>query len=305
MNTNILKTSLLCGFLFVHSSIFSNENKVGEILINSENSEYEITELQNTNAEFSDQLLEDKYSSSILSSQKYAGGFRGFSTVEYPNVIKLNLSSLSFLNASLQYERLFDNNQSMAIGLRFMPPMKMPLAQTVQSMIGEDDENVSDFFTSIKMYGFALTPEYRFYFGQEAGRGFYIAPFARYENFGIKSSVGIVTTNETYQANFKGTFSNVGVGLLIGSQFVLSDHFTLDWFIAGPYVGKMTMKLSARDFEVADADFTEFEDAVNSYKLDFIGFKTEVHVTNTTADVKLSSLSTFIRSMGINLCYRF
>lgn len=97
--------------------------------------------------------------------------------------------------------------------------------------------------------GWAITPEYRFYLSEskEAMRGFYVAPFLRYQNLTIKDtyesyySGGGYPTTQTDEASLD-TF---GGGVLVGHQWIFKQRFSLDTFLGPSYNGgSVTTKTS-------------------------------------------------------------
>jgi opacity protein-like surface antigen len=87
---------------------------------------------------------------------------------------------------------------------------------------------------NLKLRGFGITPEFRYYASPDKGamNGFYLAPFARYQNYTL-----------TEDAN-KGTFSSIGGGLLIGNQWMLKGGINIDLFI-GPSISTGSIKVKS------------------------------------------------------------
>src|SRR5690606_34078277 len=99
------------------------------------------------------------------------------------NNVKLNLFALPLKNFSLQYERGLNENISVSMGVRFQPKSKLPFANTLSDLFESDgeegDATLTDFFDNAKAGSWAITPEFRYYFGKQPLNGFYVAPYVR------------------------------------------------------------------------------------------------------------------------------
>ncbi len=107
--------------------------------------------------------------------------------------------------------------------------------------------------------GFALTPELRFYPSKKraALNGFYIGPFFRYSKGG--SGTTLILNNKTYDGDIN--FRSIGGGLMLGYQWILGEHFVLDWGFFGPRLGRYKMDLRAGP--IAQGDRVNFINDVN------------------------------------------
>lgn len=244
---------------------------------------------------------------SLLSSYARPFGGGGSSSFnEKRNIIKLNATSLILSNVNLQYERLLGDKTSVALGVRYMPGRGLPFSSLIADAIRtEDNDMTSDILKSFSISGFAITPEFRYYFRQ-AGKGLYIAPFVRYEGYKMASDFHLeMEGGRAYDIRFDGQYSNIGAGLMLGSQFKLSNSLSLDWFIVGPYAGTQKLDINARDFVIAEEDYDEFVRDFDDLRINTFGFKTEVEVSRTHTRIQMNSISAFVRAAGINICYRF
>jgi hypothetical protein len=121
------------------------------------------------------------------------------------NVIKFNILAPVVKTANLQYEKAF-GNKSFQLGAFYT-------GWTPSTM---------------KLSGFGITPELRFYLGDTpAPAGFYAAPFLRYQSFTVEE------TDPDFAA--KGTFSAFGGGVIIGKQWIFKEKVALDMFIGPAY----------------------------------------------------------------------
>lgn len=135
------------------------------------------------------------------------------------NAIKINPLSAFLATGNVAYERAVSPSSSVQLGVFY----------TGASL------------SSTKFTGLGITPEYRFYLGSgEALDGFYVAPFARYQNFTIKET----------ELDSKGTLSTIGGGVILGRQWLAGEAFAIDLFI-GP-------SFSSGDVKVDDGSEDDF-----------------------------------------------
>jgi hypothetical protein len=148
------------------------------------------------------------------------------------NAFKVNIFSPLVSSVSVFYERALSDATSAQLGF-FYTGFK-----------------VSD----TKFSGFGVTPEFRLYPGKsEDLKGFYLAPFIRYQSFKLETPALDINLME-YTA--KATFSSFGGGLLIGGQFLFGNIVTLDIFI-GPSYNAGSVKVdvgSENDFSLGSFD---------------------------------------------------
>jgi hypothetical protein len=169
------------------------------------------------------------------------------------NNIKINLPSLTLSTFSLFYERQTGKKSTVQIGFRFTPNRGLPFRSNVTNLIAlAADSLTSNFYNSISGNGFAVSPEYRYYFGKHAGKGFYISPMAKYQRFGAKAFLNTLLTSgtEPFNATLNGSLSSIGAGAQMGLQFWAGKHVSIDWMIAGLYYNRFVADISA-----SSADF--------------------------------------------------
>ncbi len=133
------------------------------------------------------------------------------------NAIKVNLFSPILKTGSFFYERAISETSSLNLGFLFTA---MKAGDT-------------------KFSGFAITPEYRFYLGENGAMdGFYVAPYARYSSFTLKnedSNYDFGSGNTTSIEESKATLTSIGGGLVIGRQWIFKERISLDMFIGPSY----------------------------------------------------------------------
>lgn len=176
-------------------------------------------------------------------------------TYSQENVVKVGLGGLVFGNLKAGYERIISDNQSLTINAGMLIPRELPGFIEIDSELEDIDSELSSF---------SLSAEYRFYTGDNvAPRGFYLAPYARLNNFSFKF-------NDVYDGNeatVDSDFSTLGIGLQLGYQWVISDLVTIDWYFFGlgldrdVYSAKFTSDEQGFDYAELEEDIrTEVED---------------------------------------------
>lgn len=225
----------------------------------------------------------------------------------YKNIAKINLTSLVFSTFSLQYERLLPHKMSVALGIKMRPSASIPFKNAIINLASgdEEDEELTDFIESTRISNFVITPEFRYYLSKESGRGFYLAPFLRYEQYNLSSTLSFTDTNDVKtNVPFKGSLKNFGVGLLIGSQFRIGDRITLDWWILGPYYSfssQLNLKANNLNFNTEEQEL--LRESLESVELSWI--KTESEVTAKSASLTMKGKLGGIRAFGFCLGFKF
>jgi hypothetical protein len=148
-----------------------------------------------------------------------------------------------------------------------------------------------------------ITPELRFYVGRHGAlRGFYLAPYARISTYEVEGPVMYQSGANQKEVYFTGKFSNTTGGLMLGSQFRLSNRFTLDWWIIGASIG------SGNGDMVAAAQLTQLEQQQLRSTLASIEIpSTEIKYDVNSSGATITTTGTMIgaRGLGINIGFRF
>ncbi len=149
------------------------------------------------------------------------------------NVIKFNLSGLVFRNYSAQYERQVGPKGSIALAAHVMPMGKLPFTNEIRDRVGVQEVD----FDKMRIGSFGIVPEYRFYLGNQALKGFYIGVFGQYANYkmDVPITYGVVTKKTGL---FTGEVDGMTGGIQIGAHFNLGKSLSLDWWIFGPNLGQ-------------------------------------------------------------------
>jgi hypothetical protein len=256
-----------------------------------------------------DPLLKEK--NPLLNAKKndllVSGGIIGNSRRQ---VIKINLSQLVFTNFSLQYEYGFHKNFSIALGASYLVPKNVP------SQIFTPSSNVSGYQIP-KFGGWSITPEIRIYPGKkiahQAPHGFYLAPYFRYSKYSMQTdyidSVSVSVSN-TYNVN--ADYSGFTAGLMIGSQWLIGKHFSIDWWIIGGGAGKAKFKInsvSQDGINMTTQEQADLKNDINTNIRELGSFgKGDVNIETTsnsaTATVKGLPM-TSIRGFGLTFGFAF
>ena len=181
------------------------------------------------------------------------------------NIVKLNLPNLTFGNFTLNYERLLSARNSVALNLGYIRPQKP--TDFLTDFVDADEVDPAEFS------GVTATAEYRIYSKKKgAGRGFYLAPYARYANHKL-------TFNSDIDGNFTRAatqLSAVGLGGQIGIQWLIKDRIVVDWGILGlsatwyNFKSTFTAVEEEINFDEIRAELeAEIDDSILSNKLEF------------------------------------
>lgn len=157
--------------------------------------------------------------------------------------VKINLYGIVLRNYSLQLEHTLGKRVSIGIGYRSMPNGKLPLQQEVTDFVGSSSAETNQTIDQLQVGNSAITPEIRFYVGKKGyGHGFYFAPFYRYATFDASNiSIDYTNVSNTQSSlNISGKVRSGAFGLLLGAQWKLGKHLSLDWWIIGPHYGRAT-----------------------------------------------------------------
>jgi len=168
--------------------------------------------------------------------------------LSYPkNNVKLNLLALPLNTYSVQYERGLTDNISLSLGVRFQPKTGLPFKGLIRNMISESDTNGMQIINNTRISNWAITPEFRYYFGKKPLNGFYVAPFARIGGYTLAFDYTYTGSDgEDFFLGFDGKGTAFTGGLMLGSQWHVGKHFLLDWWIAGASFGKLNFDLDAQ-----------------------------------------------------------
>ena len=241
-------------------------------------------------------------SSLLFNRKKMQANAEGESNI----VIKMNLSQLAFKNLSFQAEYGFHKKLSFALGFSYLLGRRMP------GFFYDEDP----YFSAPSLNGFAVTPELRFYPGADddkpAPRGFYLAPYFRYAKYSIKQTVSYQETPQSrlYEAEASHSYGGFNAGLMIGYQWIIADHFSIDLWIIGAGYGKAkySYKWQANDANLTIAQQQDVKEAAEEYfdAFTLFGLDGSVETTPKSAELTVSGLPMYsLRFLGLNFGYAF
>jgi hypothetical protein len=148
------------------------------------------------------------------------------------NVLKINITGSILKSPEISYEMVVSNKTSVVFG--FLYTWYSP--------------------SETKVNGWSFTTDFRIYIGDASvPRGFFTAPFVKYQNFNMESS-----------ANESGKFTSIGAGLQGGYQWFLTSWLTLDgYFGIGYNIGSVKTDGPSYDFDMDYYDGMIFRFGVN------------------------------------------
>jgi hypothetical protein len=221
------------------------------------------------------------------------------------NKVKLNLFGLPLKNISVQYERGLTEDISVCLGIRVQPKGDLPFKNSISRAIGDEDTTANDLVDNAKASSWAITPEFRYYFGKRPLSGFYIAPYARIGGNSLEWSYAFRKDDGTMKGmDFSGKVNSIYGGLLLGAQWHLGKGFLIDWWILGPSYGSMKITLNA-DGDMTDLsaeDRQDIEDALNG--IGYNGHEVETKISDNGVKVT-GKLPMFGLRMGLCIGYTF
>ncbi|MCX6187153.1 MAG: DUF3575 domain-containing protein [Bacteroidetes bacterium] len=141
------------------------------------------------------------------------------------NCIKLKLIPLALSTVSLQYERALNEKMSAACDVNFL---FYSTTTDLGSLTGG----------KLSYTGFGLSPEFRYYPGEEALKGFFVGPYLTYFNMGIKAE-GTDASGRTGSAELTG-MTAMGGGALLGWKWIIADVFAIETHVGVSYLSMTT-----------------------------------------------------------------
>ena len=139
------------------------------------------------------------------------------------NSVKIGFTDAFLGHYNLNYERHLTGNNSVQFKIGFLKPTSSPF-------ISDETITPSAYVLENSKGGLNTSLEYRFYVNsEEAGTGFYVAPYLRYLNQKMNYSDEIDGNN--YGVDFKVNL--LGAGAQLGYQLILEERFILDFYFFG------------------------------------------------------------------------
>jgi len=156
--------------------------------------------------------------------------------------------------ANLHGEWAYADNKSLSVLIGIPRRSKAPDWLSNDITVGDQGRATTNNFHS-----FGVVAENRFYFAHKAPRGFYLAPYLRYNRIWLDH----ISTNPENQGEttITGAFGGFGLGGSLGWQFRLGEHMTLDATLIGLDVKWMRGALTYATTD-PDNDISAFRDQV-------------------------------------------
>jgi hypothetical protein len=158
------------------------------------------------------------------------------------NIVKVNLSSLVLENHSLSYERSLTRKVTFVAGYRYMPETTVAsvfLVEKATDQYPNKYEVIIDELDAATVANNTFTGEVRLYTGEHPGaRGFYLSLYGRYMHLRGAYPYDYNIHGNTYHLPFEGKLKGLGGGLMAGSQWLIANRVTFDWYILGGHFGK-------------------------------------------------------------------
>jgi hypothetical protein len=129
---------------------------------------------------------------------------------------------------NLHGEVAYSHNKSVSLLVGIPKETKLPKFIRNWVEVSPDSLQGTTKSQSYKSFGWSL--ENRFYLGADVARGFYIAPYLRYNKWTIAQ---VVEGESGFATTIKGTIGGFGLGAALGAQFKLGGPITMDITFAG------------------------------------------------------------------------
>ena len=207
---------------------------------------------------------------------------------------------------------MFHKNFSAALGISYLIPRNIPSQLFTPSSNGSG-------YQLPKFGGWSITPEIRFYPGKKvkhkAPHGFYLAPYFRYSKYTMKSDYVDVDSTSGARHNYavKANYSGFTAGLMLGSQWMIGKHFSIDWWIIGGGYGKAKLKIHAESTDgslnLSPQEQEDLKQNIKSNTTELGSYgngEVTVETTSNSATATVSGLPMIsLRGFGLTLGFTF
>ena len=162
---------------------------------------------------------------------------------------------------------------------------------------------------NLRVNTFSFIPEFRIYTGSGYGKGFYVAPYFKYETFGLSDLYVTFPGNDNKdrRVDMDGKLTTYAGGVMIGYQWFLgkNQNFVIDWFIVGAHYGASSGNIHGYVAEGMTAqEQSVLKDNLEDKLSDIPLIKYTVAVDSKNANVDVKGPWAFFR-MGVSVGYRF
>ncbi|MGC3978497.1 MAG: DUF3575 domain-containing protein [Paludibacteraceae bacterium] len=223
------------------------------------------------------------------------------------NIVKVNLTGIALGNYGFYGERIINNRFSFILGVNFMPSSSIHYS----ILLDEKEKDVEESISNLKVNSFALIPELRIYAGSGYGKGFYLAPYFKYEQFGLSDlRIKFTDNNDETEAEIimDGKLKTYSGGLMIGYQWLIgkNKNFVIDWSILGIHAGKSQGNIHGyyAKGEMTEEQQEDVKKGINETLGDIPLIKYTTTVDEKNANLDFKGPWAFFR-MGLSIGYRF
>ncbi len=134
----------------------------------------------------------------------------------------------------------------------------------------------------MSMKAFSFLAGYRKYLSKQVLKGFYVEPFFTYVHHTSDGTGEGKLDNQSVTMDFTNAYNGIGVGVQLGSQFILAKRFVIDLFFFGPQLTASTNNFRAIDYNDSAAWNTiqadEAENDIEKFLNQFPFIKNKVNV---------------------------
>jgi hypothetical protein len=186
--------------------------------------------------------------------------------------------------ANLRGEWAYAPQKSLSLLLAIPRPTPAPAFVANKLDLGGAASATTNSFSS-----FGAILEHRFYLGENALRGFYLAPYGRFNNFSVDRTT--LNAENQYKTSVKGTIGGLGLGAAAGVQMRLGDFLTLDATFVGLDVKWLRGSLTYST-DNPENDLAAFRDKVQQTvgEVPFVGSKLAANVEGNAVKVRAPGL---------------
>lgn len=153
------------------------------------------------------------------------------------------------------------------------------------------DANFDGHEVDMSMKAFSFLAGYRKYLSKRVLKGFYVEPFFTYvHHTGDGTGEGNLD-NQTVTMDFTNAYNGAGIGVQLGSQFIIAKRLVIDLFFFGPQLTSSRSNFRAIDYSDSSAWNTiqanEAENDIRKFlnQFPFIKNKVDVHVDKANRTV--------------------
>jgi hypothetical protein len=148
------------------------------------------------------------------------------------NIVKVNLSSVVFQAASLQYERVIGARSSLCLNVIYRP----------EAIFNPRILKTNASFKNASLQSYSITPSIRYYAGLRSPLNFYGEFYLRYRSDKIN---GMHTPSSSLQFITSGQEKIYSVGTMVGYQVLKGKNFYIDFWVFGLGLGQTNIALNA------------------------------------------------------------